>query len=390
MNQLVSDTNSVPVEEFRFCPGCGTSNITSTLDQRQYRCNRCNLELAYLDFTASGAIRGLFGWIHSAGEHIGERYRVRSVLGQGGFGTTYLVEDLRLNGKRCALKEVPKLLFDDYESNLLSRLRHPSIPAITDRGTTDNMVYLVLEFGGNRTLAGEQQQSPDRHIPSIQLLPWIIQLCEVLTYLHAQDPPIIHRDLKPDNILLDETDRIMLIDFGIAKQSEANSVTRTLGRAATSGFSPPEQALGTGTDPRSDIYSLGATFYALLTGTKPAAAHERIAGAEIVPPSALVPGISNRLDQILLKSLNLNVNHRQQSVQEFRETLDQIEARGGVQTRKGELSNRTQLLNNTHPAKTAQPKLIELTGATNVPKPEKKASPATRSRRIRGKHAMST
>jgi serine/threonine-protein kinase len=109
------------------------------------------------------------------------------------------------------------------------------------------------------------------------------QLCEVLTYLHTREPPIIHRDLKPENILLDEHERIMLIDFGIAKQSVASELTRTLGRAASHGFSPPEQAMGTGTDQRSDIYSLAATIYFVLTGVVPPAAHERVSGHELVP-----------------------------------------------------------------------------------------------------------
>ena len=150
------------------------------------------------------------------------------------------------------------------------------------------------------------------------------QLCEVLIYLHSQDPPIIHRDLKPDNILLDETGRIMLIDFGIAKESKPATMTRTLGRAATQGFSPPEQAMGTGTDERSDIYALAATFYALLTGENPPAAHERVAGKELVPPSQIVADISPQLEATLLQALNLNVNHRQQTMQELSQALETI------------------------------------------------------------------
>ena len=185
-------------------------------------------------------------------------------------------------------------------------------------------MYLVLEFGGSRTLGGERKQYPDRRIPLTKLLPWMRQLCEVLIYLHSQDPPIIHRDLKPDNILLDETGRIMLIDFGIAKESKPATMTRTLGRAATHGFSPPEQAMGTGTDERSDIYALAATFYALLTGENPPAAHERVAGKELVPPSQIVADISPRLEATLLQALNLNVNHRQQTMKEFSQALEAI------------------------------------------------------------------
>lgn len=310
--------------ERHICPACGTANELAALAQCEYRCSQCNLELAHLDVAANGVIRGIFGWLRGIDDTVENRYQIKSVLGKGGFGATYLVEDLRLSGKRRAIKEVPELLFDEYETTLLSRLNHPSIPDIIDRSIVDGMVYLVLEFGGSRTLGGERKQYPDQRIPLLKLLPWMRQLCEVLIYLHSQDPPIIHRDLKPDNILLDETGRIMLIDFGIAKESKPATMTRTLGRAATQGFSPPEQAMGTGTDERSDIYALAATFYALLTGENPPAAHERVAGKELVPPSQIVADISPQLEATLLQALNLNVNHRQQTMKAFSEDLESI------------------------------------------------------------------
>jgi serine/threonine-protein kinase len=281
------------------------------------------LELAHIDYAPNGAIRGVFGWLRGEGDTIANRYRIKSVLGKGGFGATYLVEDLRLNGKRRALKEVPQLLFDEYETTLLSRLNHPSIPDIIDRTVAGDMVYLVLEFGGSRTLGRERKQHQGG-IPQSKLIPWMRQLCEVLTYLHGQQPPIIHRDLKPDNILLDEHERIMLIDFGIAKESNPAAMTRTLGRAATLGFSPPEQVMGTGTDERSDIYALGATFYALLTGKNPPAAHERVAGKELQPPSQIVAEVSPELDEAIVRALSLNVNHRQQTVREFAQALESV------------------------------------------------------------------
>jgi len=148
--------------DIRVCPVCGASNEVGHLTKSEYRCANCYLQLAYLDVAANGTIRGLFGWLRASGEIIEGRYGVKSVLGRGGFGATYLVEDLRLNGKRRALKEVPELMFDEYETMLLSRLDHPSIPDIIDRSVACGMVYLVLEFGGSRTLGSELKRLQGR------------------------------------------------------------------------------------------------------------------------------------------------------------------------------------------------------------------------------------
>lgn len=360
------------LQENRICPGCEASNTDDALSKREYRCATCNLELAHLDIAPNGVIRGIFGWLHGEGDVVGDRYRVKSVLGKGGFGATYLVEDIRLNGKRRALKEVPALMFDDYETTLLSRLNHPSIPDIIDRTESNGMISLVLEFGGSRTLGGERKQYPDQRIPQAVLLPWMRQLCDVLIYLHLQDPPIVHRDLKPDNILLDENGRIMLIDFGIAKESTPATMTRTLGRAATHGFSPPEQAMGTGTDERSDIYSLAATFYALLGGENPPAAHERVAGKEIIPLTQFVTDVSPQLEATILQALNLNVNRRQQTMLEFSQALDGIDGSSAEPSNNTTHSERTMLLGRTNNSAAIRPPSIKIPNgqiSASTPKP---------------------
>ncbi|MGH8564841.1 MAG: protein kinase domain-containing protein [Gammaproteobacteria bacterium] len=367
--------SAVEPTSVRACPKCEAVNAEHAVIQGDYRCTNCGFELAHLDIAANGAIRGIFGWLRAPSDTIQDRYRVRSVLGKGGFGATYLVDDLRLNGKRRALKEVPELLFDEYETALLSRLQHPSIPDIIDRFTAGGMVYLTLEFGGSRTLASERNRQGGR-IPFATLLPWIRQLCMVLTYLHTQDPAIIHRDLKPENILLDEGGRIMLIDFGIAKEAMPSSMTRTLGRAATHGFSPPEQVMGTGTDQRSDVYALGATCYALLTGESPPAAHERVAGKEIRPPGELSPEIPEEFGAALLQALSLNVNHRQQSVAEFSRTLEGSDA-SAVSARTASASARTTMVGKVSSRPTAKPKSIRIpTAGTTGPQSPPTAVPS--------------
>ena len=180
----------------------------------------------------------------------------------------------------------------------------------------------MLEFGGNRTLESVRRAAPDKRVALSVMAPWVRQLCDVLAYMHAQTPPIVHRDLKPGNVLLDDHDRVMLIDFGIAKEAIASEQTRALGRAVTHGYSPPEQAMGSGTDARSDIYALGATVYYMLTAQRPPGARERIQGVEIQTPSALVPGLPPAIDRALLQAMSLNPNERQQTVEEFGRAFD--------------------------------------------------------------------
>lgn len=312
-----------PTQPFT-CPECGGTRPRERYVRGEYSCPECNLSVAHVDLAPTGAVREVLGWLLNPGDVLIGRYRVVSLLGRGGFAATYAVEDIRLSNRRCALKEVPKLLFDDGETEILSRLHHPGIPDIRDRFEERDMVYLVLEFGGSRSLNAERIERGGR-IPAATVLPWIRQLCDVLRYLHSQNPPIVHRDLKPANVLLNEAGQINLIDFGIAKDTGSDAQTRTIARSATHGFSPPEQVLGTGTDQRSDVYALGATLYVLLTGQKPPPAHQRVAGAELTPPNDLVPDLPAGLDSLIMRSVELNINRRVQSIAEFEASLAALE-----------------------------------------------------------------
>ena len=300
----------------RLCPRCGTINAMVNLPQQGYACQQCGFELAYLDYTATGGIRQVLGWVRGAGNIIHDRYKVQTVLGRGGFGSTYLVSDLRLNGRSRALKEIPPNMYDDQEPMLLSKLEHPGIPDITDRFDCDGLICLVLEFGGSQTLEGKRKELGGK-IPLPLLLPWLCQLCDVLYYLHNRQPAIIHRDLKPGNILLDENNRIRLIDFGIAKVAVPSEATHTLGRAISQGFSSPEQIAGSGTDQRSDIYGLGATVYFLLSGIHPPSLSERISNKTLKRLTDLVPGIPPEIERAVTQALDLNPDKRQQSVKEL-------------------------------------------------------------------------
>ena len=316
------DDKNINLPLTRICPVCQTENPLDALQKRDYRCVECKLEMAHLDYAQDGRVRGVFGWLIAPKTSVQEHYKIHSVLCKGGFGAAYLVYDLHFNGKRSALKEVPSMLFDNQEIGLLGKLHHPAIPGIIDHWTAGGMSYQVLKFSGSRTLGGERLNHPNQRIPMEKLLPWIRQLCDVLAYLHGQHPPIIHHDLKPDNILINEDGGIMLIDVGIVKDSKSRGMIRILDRAASPGFSPPEQEYGSGIDERSDIYALGATFYALLTGQNPPSAHKRVAGEALPPPSQFVPGISRELEGAILKSLSLDMKLRQRSIREFATALE--------------------------------------------------------------------
>ncbi len=345
--------------ENHVCPMCGMPNSLEQLQRRDYRCGKCSLEMAHLDVGPNETIRGIFGWLLPVGEVFHDRYQIKQVLGKGGFGATYLVDDLRV-GKHRALKEVPELLFDKYEASLLGRLDHPAIPDIIDNLVANGMRYMVLKFGGSRTLGSERKSSPDRRIPLTKLLPWVRQLCEVLVYLHSQNPPVIHRDLKPDNILLNEDERIMLIDFGIAKEFSSEH-TRASANAVSESFSSPEQVAGTGTDMRADIYSLGATFYALLTGTNPPGAFSRLSGQELVAPSQIVADMPPEVDNAIMKALNLKKEDRQQSVNEFADALDSGESGNTRLRQDGQTARYAPLPNQENNAVTG-PTAAQVTG----------------------------
>jgi hypothetical protein len=344
-----------------WCPKCGTASTRDAVAKNHYECASCALQLAHLDFAPNGAVRGVLGWLREPGCVLNHRYRVNRVLGCGGFAATYMADDLLLPGKYRAIKEIPALHYDTHEAALMSRLRHPAIPDISDRFETDGMIYLVLAFGGERSLETVRQQSGGI-VTLTELIPWMVQLCDVLEYLHGRTPPVVHRDLKPENVLLDEHGRVVLIDFGIAKESDRSQMTHTLARAASHGFSPPEQVLGTGTDQRSDVYALGATMYVLLTGTVPPPAHERVAGKEIRSPRILNPKIPQQLDAAIMRALELDINRRQQSIADFSVALKAASQGNESPTPAGIFGSRT------IPAPTVPASVkAHATGAARVP-----------------------
>lgn len=273
------------------------------------------------------------------GEILRERYRISRIIGQGGMGSIYLAEDIRLEGRKCALKEVEhessltgELLGQAQEqflreATILARLDHPNLPKVSDFFSEGNREYLVMDFVPGedlRTLMLEAR-SNNNFLSEPEVLGWSAQLADALNYMHSQDPPILHRDIKPSNLKLTPSGLIKLVDFGLVKvlASEEMTITILQGRG-TALYTPLEQYGGdTGhTDVRSDIYAFGATLYHLLTNNSPVEARERFLHPEsLIPPRQLNPDISIRTERAILWALSLHPDERPQSIEEFRQAL---------------------------------------------------------------------
>ncbi|THF74579.1 serine/threonine-protein kinase [Cohnella fermenti] len=215
-----------------------------------------------------------FAGLPAAGELFAERYRVRMPIGRGGMGSVLLAEDERLGGKLRALKFVGPLPGEESpaeerflaEARLLSRLQHPNLPQIVDYYRPDGGLpaCIVMDY-----IAGESLQqrwlNQGLRLPFAEIVHYLIELCDVLRYLHAQRPPIVFRDLKPANVMIDRQGRAILVDFGIARTYRESAASDTM-RLGTPGFASPEQLRGLQSDERTDLYGLGALAYYLLSG----------------------------------------------------------------------------------------------------------------------------
>lgn len=261
------------------------------------------------------------------------RYRITSLLGRGGMGAVYRADDVRLD-IAVAIKEMtaqpgldaPTLTFlrDQFkrEATILARLQHPSLVRVTDFFEEGGNAYLVMDF-----VVGESLDALLRRhglLPEAQVLVWARQLLDALAYCHSQG--VIHRDIKPQNVIIRSDQRAVLVDFGLVKLWDPNNPhTQTALRGAmTPAYAPLEQYGGqTGhTDPRSDLYSLGATLYHTLTGIAPYAATQRVINpALFMPPQALNPNLSPAVAAVVVRALEIQPAARFQNATEMAAAL---------------------------------------------------------------------
>jgi serine/threonine protein kinase len=265
------------------------------------------------------------------------RYRIVRQLGQGGMGAVYEAIDQRLD-TTVALKET---LFADErlrkqferEARLLARLHHPALPRVSDHFSEGDGQFLVMQFipGDDLSEMMNRKRGP---FPADQVLTWADQLLDALDYLHTQDPQIIHRDIKPQNLKLTARGQIILLDFGLAK-GQAGEISRVTTSASIFGYTPNyaplEQIQGLGTDSRSDLYSLGATLYHLMTGVKPPDALTRAAALVNGQPDPLLkaseanPAIAPEVDHVLVKAMAQSREQRYASASEMQKALHATE-----------------------------------------------------------------
>ena len=263
------------------------------------------------------------GGLLKVGDLIDGKYKILNEIGRGGMSTVYLAINEKAN-KPWAVKEVRKNGISNrelvkqslmVEINLLKKLKHKGLPSIVDIIDQQDNYLIVMDYIEGITLENIMQEEGVQ--PQEKVVDWAIQLCDVLQYLHTRKPAIIYRDMKPSNIMLRSDGSVVLIDFGTAREFKERHVedTTCLG---TQGYAAPEQFGGMGqTDERTDIYSLGATMYRLVTGHNPSEPPY-----EMYPITHWNPRLSTGLEGIIAKCTSKDPKSRYQSVQEVRYALE--------------------------------------------------------------------
>ena len=228
-----------------------------------------------------------------------QRYRILEKIGEGGFGLVYKAIDKK-NNMTVAIKQINVAALsmqqiidatDSYnrEITLLPQLQHRSLPRIHGYFTDEDHWYIIMEYINGETLEETLAKASKGRLPVKQVLDIGTALCDVLAYLHAQQPAIIYRDIKPANIMITSKGDIYVIDFGTARRYRADQI-RDTGSLGSPGYAAPEQYGKAQTTPKTDLYGLGATLQTLLTGKEPLEIATRG-----IPPDCDIPTDLQRL-----------------------------------------------------------------------------------------------
>ena len=259
------------------------------------------------------------------GDLVDGKYRIIAQTGKGGMSTVWLALNEAVN-KQWAIKEVKKsspstsdqIIKQNLvtEAGILRHLKHPHLPSIVDIFNEDDTFLIVMDYIEGRTLSDILKEQGRQ--PQADVVDWALQICSVFKYLHNLNPPIIYRDMKPGNVMLKPDGNIMVIDFGTAREYKHQSSEDTI-HLGTKGYAAPEQFQDNHqqTDPRTDIYNLGATMYHLVTGKNPSK-----------PPFKFLPirqvdrTLSSGLESIILKCVAPDPNERYQTVDDLEFALE--------------------------------------------------------------------
>ncbi|MDR1358066.1 MAG: serine/threonine protein kinase [Coriobacteriales bacterium] len=255
------------------------------------------------------------------GQLVAGKYRILRRVGEGGMSVVYDAINERAN-KHWAVKEIKQESVKESEvtrynllaeREILRKLSHPGLPSIVDIVDEDGFFLIVMDYIEGVPLSSVLEEEGPQ--PQELVVDWAGQLCDVYSYLHSQNPPIIYRDLKPGNVMLRPNGSLCIIDFGTAREYKAGRIDDTIA-LGTKGYAAPEQHGIHQTDPRTDIYNLGATLYHLLTGHNPSEPP-----FEIRPIREHDPELSSGLEGIIATCTQQNPEERYQSATELAEDL---------------------------------------------------------------------
>ncbi len=299
------------LDHIHFCDDCGAANPLSARF-----CQNCGALLPFTHTTDELPEQTL----------LANRYQLVSRIGQGGMGAVYKASDTSFNDRPVAIKEMSSVGLSPtslkeaedaftHEAHLLAGLLHPNLPRIYDHFTENDRSYLVMDFIEGQTMEEYLEGSGRGPQPLQKVLSWAEQLCDVLSYLHTQQPPVIFRDLKPSNVMLSKNGHIYLIDFGIARIFKPGKQHDTVALGSP-GYAAPEQYGKAQSSQRSDIYSLGSLLHYLLTGVDPSDQP-----FFFQPASRLNPAVSPQLETLLMRMLEMDSQKRPESAQEVLEEL---------------------------------------------------------------------
>jgi len=321
------DQNS---EQARFCKRCRTQlrcvGCNTLLKPNMNFCPKCGATISCASPTNSQSGGQTFVRAMAPGDRLQNRYTILRLLGKGGMGSVYLIEDARFTGRQWALKEMNEQGIDpgeaktaleafNREAQLLARLDHANLPKVIDFFSERSRHFLVMEYVPGKTLE-KRLEEVGAPLPEREVYGYAVQLCDVLDYLHRQRPPIIFRDLKPANIMLKPDGHIKLIDFGIARHFKPGQSKDTQAMG-TPGYAAPEQYGKEQSDVRADVYALGATLHHAITGRDPGQDPFSFPAVR-----ALNRAVSPQFEATIMKAVLIDRNQRWPSIAALRAGLD--------------------------------------------------------------------